>query len=114
MRRGLCLFLLGVHVDVQAQALGVQVQLVLAAALLQDLGNVARVLDLPKLDVTLALLDRVSNQLGGAGLTLGTDNESLLLLAGLVDQESRPLGFLLSNLLGFDGGREFGGEGQML
>ena len=72
------------------------------------------VLDLPQLDVALALLDRVSDQFRRSGLTLGADDECLLLLTGLVDQERSPLGLLLSDLLGFDSGGEFGGEGQML
>jgi hypothetical protein len=38
----------------------------------------------------------------------------LLLLAGLVDDEGGALGFLLGDLLGFHGGGEFGGEGEVL
>jgi hypothetical protein len=38
----------------------------------------------------------------------------LLLLAGFVDDESSALGFLLGDLLGFDGGGKFGGEGEVL
>jgi hypothetical protein len=38
----------------------------------------------------------------------------LLLLAGFVDDEGGALGFLLGDLLGFDGGSEFGGEGEVL
>lgn len=72
------------------------------------------VLDLSQLNVALALLDSISNQLGGAGLTLRADNEGLLLLASLVDKESSTLSVLLGNLLGLDGGGEFGGEGQVL
>jgi hypothetical protein len=72
------------------------------------------VLDLSKLDVTLALLDRFSDKLGRAGFTLSADNERLLLLASLVDYESGPLGFLLSDLLGLDCGGEFGRECQVL
>lgn len=72
------------------------------------------VLDLSQLNVALALLDGISNQLSGASLTLRANNESLLLLASLVDKESSTLSILLGNLLGFDGGSEFGGEGQVL
>lgn len=50
--------------DVQAQTLVVKVQLVPAAVLLEDSGNLSGVLDLAQLDITLALLDRVTNQLG--------------------------------------------------
>jgi len=51
-------------VDVQTQTLIVKVQLVLAAVLLEDSGNLSGVLDLAQLDVTLALLDSITNQLG--------------------------------------------------
>lgn len=94
--------------------MGIQVQLVLSTVLLQGLGDLAGVLDLPQLDVALALLDRISDQLRRASLTLSTHNESLLLLAGFINKESGTLGVLLGNLLGFDGVGEFGGEGQML
>lgn len=69
------------------------------------------ILDLTQLDVTLALLDGITNEFGGTSLTLGADNEGLLLLAGLVDQESSTLGFLLGDLLGFDSGSKFRREG---
>jgi len=38
----------------------------------------------------------------------------LLFLAGFVDNEGGALGFLLGDLLGFDGGGKFGGEGEVL
>jgi len=38
----------------------------------------------------------------------------LFLLAGFVDDEGGALGFLLGDLFGFDGGGEFGGEGEVL
>lgn len=101
-------------IDVQAQALSVEVELVLATALLEDLCDVTGVFDLPKLDVTLALLDSVTNKLGRAGFTLCADNESLLLLAGLVNHERRALGVLLSDLLSLNSSGELGGEGQVL
>jgi len=75
---------------------------------------VTGIFNLPELDVTLALLDGVTNKLSGAGLTLCADNEGLLLLAGLVDHECSALSVLLCNLLGLNGGGEFGGEGQVL
>lgn len=81
---------------------------------MQDLGNLPRVFDPTELDVALALLDCVTDKLSRAGLTLGTDNEGLLLLAGLVDEEGSALGLLLSYLLGFDSGGKFGGESQVL
>lgn len=35
-------------------------------------------------------------------------------MAGFVDDEGGALSFLLGDLLGFDGGGEFGGEGEVL
>jgi hypothetical protein len=81
---------------------------------LQDLGNVLRVLKLPQIDVRPRLLDGVTNELGRTGLTLSADDGGLLLLAGLVDNEGGSLSLLLGNLLGFDGGGEFGREGEVL
>ena len=49
------LFVVGV--EVQAQSLAVQVELVLATTFVQDLSNVTGIFDLTELDVTLALLD---------------------------------------------------------
>lgn len=106
--------LFAVGVDIQAQSLAVQVELVLATALVQDLSNVTGIFDPPELNVTLALLDGVTNKLGGAGLTLCADNEGLLLLTGLVDHECSTLSILLCDLLGLNCGCEFGGEGQVL
>ena len=98
--------------DVQAQHIGIQVQLILAV--LQDLGNALCVLKLPQVDIRSRFLDGVTDQLGRAGLTLGADDGGLLLLAGLVDDEGGALCFLLGNLFGFYGGCEFGGEGEVL
>lgn len=98
--------------DVETQTLAVEVDLV--RALLQDTGNCPCVLELPQVNITPALLDGVTNQLCGTSLTLGANDSGLLLLAGLVDNEGGALGFLLSNLLGFYRGGEFGGEGEVL
>lgn len=98
--------------NIQAQAIRVQVDLV--GRVLQNLRNVARVLKLPEINVRAALLDGVTNEFGGAGFTLGADDGGLFLLAGFVDDEGGALGFLLRDLLGFDGGGEFGGEGEVL
>jgi hypothetical protein len=98
--------------DVQAQTVRVEIHLIVRV--LQDLRNVPCVLELPQIDVRPALLDGVSDELGGAGFTLGADDGGLLLLAGFVDDEGGSLGFLLGDLLGFDGGGEFGGEGEVL
>lgn len=98
--------------DIETQSLSIQVHLV--GALLQDTGNVSCILKLSEVDVTSRLLDGVSDQLSRTGLTLCADDHGLLLLTGLVDDESRALCFLLCNLLGFDGGGEFGGKGEVL
>lgn len=101
-------------IDVQAQTLSIKIKLVPATSFLQDLRNISGVLDTSELDVTLALLDGVTDKFGRAGFTLGSDNGGLFLLAGLVDEESGLLGFLLGDLLGFDGSGEFGGERKVL
>lgn len=98
--------------DVETQTTCVQVDLV--RRLLQYLGNALRVLELPQINVGPRLLDGVTNQLGGTGLTLGAHNGGLLLLAGFVDDESGTLRFLLCDLLGLDGSGELGGEGKVL
>jgi hypothetical protein len=98
--------------DIQTETPAVKVDLV--CALLQNLCNVPCVLELPEINVTPALLDGVTNQLGGAGLTLGANDGGLLLLAGFVDNESSTLGLLLCDLLGFDCGGKLGGEGEVL
>jgi hypothetical protein len=98
--------------DVETKAVRIQVDLV--GRLLQDLGDVPRVLELSQVDICARLLDGVSDQLGGAGLTLGAHDGGLLLLAGFVDDEGGALGFLLGDLLGLDGGGELGGEGEVL
>ena len=98
--------------DVQTKTPAVEVDLV--CALLQNLCDIPCVLELPEINVTPALLDGVTNQLGGAGLTLGADDGGLLLLAGFVDDEGGTLGLLLCDLFGFDCGGELGGEGEVL
>ena len=99
-------------IDVETKTLGVEVDLVVA--LFQDGGDVSGVLELTELNVTAALLDGITNQLGGTGLTLGANNHGLLLLASLVYDEGGALGFLLGDLLGFDCGGELGREGEVL
>ena len=98
--------------DVQTKTPAVEVDLV--CALLQNLCDIPCVLELPEINVTPALLDGVTNQLGGAGLTLGADDGGLLLLAGFVDDEGGTLGLLLCDLFGFDCGGELGGESEVL
>lgn len=69
---------------------------------------------MPEIHVAPALLDGVANQLGRACFTLCPYYGGLFLLTGFVDDEGGALGFLLGDLLGFDGGGEFGGEGEVL
>lgn len=99
-------------VDVKTKTLSIEVDLVVA--LLEDGSDVSGVLELTQLNVTAALLDGITNQLGGTGFTLSADNHGLLLLAGLVDDEGSTLCFLLGYLLGFDCGGKFGREGKVL
>jgi len=98
--------------DVETKTLGVKVYLVIA--LLEDLGNRLGVVELTQVDVRSALLDGITNQLGGTSLTLGSDDHGLLFLPSLVNDEGGTLGVLLSNLLGFDGSGELGREGKVL
>lgn len=110
-----CLFFIfRTGIDVQAQALGVKIKLVPATSILQDLRNISGVLDTSELDITLALLDGVTNKFGRAGFTLGSDDSGLLFLAGLVDEKSGSLGFLLGDLFGFNSGGELGRECKVL
>ena len=104
--------LLGVVADVETETLGVEVDLVVA--LLENRGNRLGVVELTQVDVRSALLDGVTDELGRTGLTLGSDDHGLLLLPGLVNNESGTLCILLSNLLGFDSGGELGREGKVL
>jgi hypothetical protein len=107
-------FVFRAGIDVQAQTLSIKVKLVLATSFLQDLCNISGVLDTSELNVTLALLDGVTDKFGRAGFTLSADDGSLFLLTGLVNNESGSLGFLLGDLFGFDGSGEFGGECKVL
>jgi len=102
------------RIDVQAQTLGVKVELVAAAIVLQNTGNVPGILNFSQLDVTPVLLDSISDKLCRTGFTLSADNEGLLLLASLVDQESSLLSLLLGDLFRFDGSGEFGRECKVL
>jgi hypothetical protein len=81
---------------------------------LENLGNIPCVLDTSQFNITLALLDGITNKFGRAGFTLGSDDSSLLLLTGLVDEEGGSLSVLLCDLFSFDGGGELGRECKML
>jgi len=98
--------------DIQSQPLSVKVDLVVT--ILENASDAPCVFEFSEIDVAATLLDGVSDQLGGAGLTLGAHDRGLLLLSGLVDDEGGALGVLLGDLLCFDGGGELGGEGEML
>ena len=110
----LCPFLLVTRCLRHIKAKAIRVQVDFVCALLQDLRNVLRVLELPQIDICPALLDRVTNQFGRSCLTLCADDSSLLLLTRLVDDESGTLCLLLSDLLSFDGGGKFRREGKVL
>ena len=81
---------------VQTQTFSIEIQLVLATGFLYYSGNISGILNLSEIDVTSALLDSLSDTLGGSGLTLSADASSLLLLSGSVADESRSSSFLLS------------------
>jgi hypothetical protein len=98
--------------DVQAQALGVKVDLIVAR--LQDAGDVLRVLKFSQVDVGSALLDCITDELSGTSLTLCSNDHGLLLLPCLVHNERRTLRFLLRDLLCLYCCGEFGGEGEVL
>ena len=107
------LFLISLR-NIQPQPISIQIQLILPARILQNGSNIPRVLNPPQIDVASALLDGVADEFGGAGFTLRADDGGLFFLAGFVDDEGGSLGFLLGDLFGFDGGGEFGGEGEVL
>ena len=114
LRRARLLLLLTLSKYVKTQALRVQEKPVPAARFLEELSNRPGVLELLQLHVCLVLLDSVTDELCRASFTLRLDHHSLLLLASLVDNESRSLGLLLRDLLRLDGRCEFGGECKML
>lgn len=97
---------------IQSQHARVQEHLI--PALLQYTRHILRIVKLPQVNICSALLDGLTNQLGTACFTLGADDGGLLLLAGFVDDKGGTLGVLLRDLLGFDCGGEFGGEGEVL
>ena len=99
---------------VEPQPVRIQIQLVLPSTLLQNLRNIPRVLDPPEIHITARFLDGVTDEFGGASFSLGAHDGGLLFLASFVDDEGGALGFLLGDLFGFDGGGEFGGEGEVL
>jgi len=106
--------LVAVSENVETETLGVEIQLVLSSGILDQLGNVPGIFNLAQLDITLGLLDCITNELRRAGFSLGSDDHSLLLLPSFVDHKCGTLSLLLSDLLGFDGGSELRRERQML
>lgn len=93
----------------------------LATRQIRDVGvvgqrrrNVLGGLDTSDLDQAVARLrDRLADDVGGLGLSLGADDVGLPLLLGLFDDEARPLGVLLRDLLLLDGPRELAAEGHV-
>ena len=100
--------------NIQPQPLRIKIQLILPPRLLQQLRNTPRILNAPQIYITPALFDGITDQFGGAGLALGAHDSGLFFLPGFVDDEGGALGFLLSDLFGFDCGSEFWGEGEVL
>ena len=80
----------------------------------QRLRNLAGCLNLSDLDQTITRLGNgPADGLGTLGFTLGTNNVGLSLLLGLLDDEPRPLGILLCDLLLLDGLGELLAEGHV-
>ena len=100
--------------NIQPQPIRIQIQLIPSTRILQNTRNLSGIFDPPQIHIAAALLDGVTDQLGRASLTLGAHHSGLFFLAGFVDDEGGALGFLLGDLLGFHGGGEFGGEGEVL
>jgi hypothetical protein len=81
---------------------------------LQQGGDVSGIFNASQLNVRLALFNGFTNQFGGPGFTLSTDDCGLLFLASFVNNEGGTLSFLLGDLLRFDGSSEFRRERKML
>jgi hypothetical protein len=80
----------------------------------QRLSNLLASIDLTDLNqTTTSLGNGLADNFGRLGFTLGTDNVCLALLLGALDDESRPLGVLLGDLLLLDGAGEFLAEGHV-
>lgn len=70
----------------------------------QRIRNIPTRLDLSNLNQPVSALgNRLCNGIRTLGLALGANNVGLTLLLGFLDDESRPLGILLRNLLLLDG-----------
>lgn len=80
----------------------------------ESLSNIAAGLNTTDLNqATAGLGNSLGNNIGGLGLTLGADDVGLALLLSTLDDESRPLGVLLGDLLLLDGLGEFLSEGHV-
>lgn len=97
--------------DIEEQALRIEHDPVLAVA--EDACDIPRRLEFPELQESFALLHCLSNELGALGFTLCSYDRGVLLLQGLVDEESCSKRSLLCDLLGLDGVCKFGGEGDV-
>mmetsp|Transcript_28017 Transcript_28017/g.47960 ORF Transcript_28017/g.47960 Transcript_28017/m.47960 type:complete len:234 (+) Transcript_28017:318-1019(+) len=78
----------------------VAVQVHLVAALGDSLGDLLRRLNTTKLQESRVVLDGISDKLGGLGLSLGSDDNRLLLLQGTLHNVLGTLTVLLGHLLG--------------
>ena len=94
--------------DIKPQPIGIQIELVFPARLLQDRCDVPCVLDPSQVDIASTFLDGVADEFRRTSFTLRPYNCSLLFLASFVYNEGSPLGFLLGDLFGFDCCGEFG------
>ena len=80
----------------------------------QHLRDILLGLDPPNLNHTIAALSHgLGNDIGRLTLTLGSNDVGLTFLLGLLDNEPCAFGFLLRNLLLFNGFGEFAAEGHV-
>jgi hypothetical protein len=80
----------------------------------QRLSNLLASIDLTDLNQAITSLgNSLADNLSTFGFTLGTNNVSLTLLLGALDDESCPLGVLLGDLLLLDGTGELLAEGHV-
>lgn len=80
----------------------------------KSLGDVTGGIDPTDLNQTAAGLgNRLADNIGTLGFTLSADDVGLTLLLGALDDEPRPLGVLLGDLLLLDGAGELLAEGHV-
>lgn len=93
------------RLTIQQKTFGIQHQPVPTGA--QRSRDIPSRLQPPELQESLIRPDCLSDQLGTPSFSLGSDDNTLLFLDSLIDEESRTLSNLLSDLLGLDGVCEF-------